>query len=212
MRLATLLELLAEDGDAPTTVTDPARAVDTHLADSLSALEVLREREPGTVVDIGAGAGFPGLPIAIALPSHVDLLESTGRKCEFLRRAVERLGLEHAEVICKRAEQWAAGDGRERYDAALVRAVGPLPTLVEYAAPLLRAGGLLVAWKGRRDRAEEAAGASAAAALGLRPLPVVAPRPFAAATALHLHRYEKVGPTPAGYPRRPGVARKRPIA
>jgi 16S rRNA (guanine527-N7)-methyltransferase len=210
-RLAALLRFLAEQPDAPTSVTEPARAVDTHLADSLSGLALLRGRQLETVVDVGSGAGFPGLPIAIALPAEVDLLEATARKCAFLDRAIEAIGLENARVVCARAEEWGITDGRDRYDAALVRAVAPLPTLVEYGAPLLREGGLLVAWKGRRDVVEETAAATAAQALGLRAGAITAVDPFPGARARHLHAFEKVGPTPAKYPRRPGVARKRPL-
>jgi 16S rRNA (guanine527-N7)-methyltransferase len=210
-RLAALLRFLAERPDAPTSVREPARAVDTHLADSLSGLALLRARPLETVVDIGSGAGFPGLPIAIALPVEVELLEATARKCAFLGRAIEAIGLENTRVVCARAEEWGAVEGRDRYDAALVRAVAPLPTLVEYAAPLLREGGLLIAWKGRRDVAEETAGTVAAQALGLRAAAIAAADPFPGARSRHLHAYEKVAPTPAEYPRRPGVARKRPL-
>jgi 16S rRNA (guanine527-N7)-methyltransferase len=212
-RLRTLLELVAHASDAPTAVTDPARAVDVHLADSLSGLEVLRGRVSlEVVVDVGSGAGFPGLPLAVALPkARVDLLEATGRKCLFLVRAIETLALENAHVVCSRAEEHAAQGGRDAYDAALTRAIGALPTLVEYAAPLLREGGVLVAWKGRRDRREEHAGAEAALALGLEPATIVSVAPFPGASSRHLHVYEKVSPTPPGYPRRPGMARKRPL-
>jgi 16S rRNA (guanine527-N7)-methyltransferase len=212
LRLADLLRLLAEDPDAPTSVTEPARAVDVHIADSLSGLPLLRDRpSPDSIVDIGSGAGFPGLPIAVALPIRVDLLEATGRKCAFIERAIDTLALDNAAVVCRRAEEWGAGEGRGRYGAALVRAVGSLPTLLEYGAPLLREGGLLIAWKGRRNRAEEKAGAGAAETLGLRSHAVVTADPFPGATARHLYAYQKVAPTPAGYPRRPGVARKRPL-
>ena len=211
-QLAGLLKLLADGRTAPTSVRDPARAVDVHVADSLSGLVVLRGRPLlETIVDIGSGAGFPGIPLAVALRVCVDLLEATRRKCTFLDQTIEMLELDRVRVVCERAEEWGSGQGREAYDAALIRAVGPLPTLVEYAAPLLREGGLLVAWKGRRDPAEERAGARAAEVLGLRSLPALAVEPFAGVSRRHLHPYEKVAPTPAGYPRRPGVARKRPL-
>jgi 16S rRNA (guanine527-N7)-methyltransferase len=184
-----------------------------HVADSLAALSLLRERAPGgPLVDIGSGAGFPGLPLAIALePAEVVLLEATGRKCAFIERAIERLGLASARAVCARAEDWGAGEGAIRYAAATARAVGPLATLVEYAAPLLRPGGVLVAWKGARDGAEEEAAARAAATLGMTAREVLRTEPFAGARNHHLHVFEKVGPTPPGYPRRPGMARKRPL-
>ena len=121
------------------------------------------------IADVGAGAGFPGLPLAAALPdARVDLIESTGRKCDFIRQAIERAGIANAQVVCERSEIWAAElrrrGGREAYDAVTARAVGRLSTLAELASPLLVAGGVLVAWKGRRDPDEEAELERAAAA------------------------------------------------
>jgi len=212
-RLDRLLELLSDDPHAPTSVTERDQALDVHVADSLAALPLLRAHEAlDALVDIGSGAGFPGLPLAIALPgTQVDLVESTGRKCRFLERAIVDLGLERTRVVCMRAEDWARAEGAGRYDAATVRAVGPLPTLVEYASPLLSEGGILVAWKGARDSAEEDAGHAAAAALGLAPRGVMHTEPFPAARDHHLHVFEKTAPTPPGYPRKPGAARKRPL-
>ena len=111
----------------------------------------------------------------------------------------------------ERAEEWAAAGGGAAYDAVTVRAVAPLAVLVEYAAPLLRLGGVLVAWKGARDGGEEAAGAAASARLGLEARAVVRVEPFAGARDRHLHVFLKQTPTPEGFPRRPGVARKRPL-
>jgi 16S rRNA (guanine527-N7)-methyltransferase len=212
-KLATLLGLLDSDPTAPTSVTAPAEAVDVHIADSLAALPSIAEHaRAGPVVDIGSGAGFPGLPLAIARPDcEFDLLESTGRKCSFLERAIERARLPNARVVCARVEDWARGQGGGRYALALVRAVGPLATLVEYASPLLHEGGLLVAWKGARDALEEAQGAAAAQALGMSPLAVVPVTPFQDARHRHLHLFEKTGPAPVSVPRRAGMASKRPF-
>jgi 16S rRNA (guanine527-N7)-methyltransferase len=212
-KLALLLELLASDSSAPTSVTAPDEAVEVHLADSLSALPLLGERlssEP--LVDIGSGAGFPGLPLATALPgTAVDLVEATGRKCRFIARAIERLGLPNARAVCERAEDWARSDGAGRYGVATARALASLPTLVEYASPLLREGGRLIAWKGARDPAEERRGASAAAALAMTPILIEPVTPFPDARDRYLHVYEKIGPTPLGVPRRAGMAGKRPF-
>lgn len=209
-RLDQLLDLLAEDPSAPTTVRGRDQARDVHIADSLAALPLLRDRAP--LVDVGSGAGFPGLPLAIALdPAEVDLLEATRRKCAFIERAIERLGQANARVVCARAEEWAAGAGAGRYAAVTARAVAPLATLVEYAAPLLCPGGLLVAWKGARDQAEEEAAAAAAATIGMTPREVLRTEPFAGARNHHLHVFDKTAPTPPGFPRRAGRARKRPL-
>ena len=209
-RLDRLLDLLAESPDAPTTVTDRATAADVHIADSLAALELVEIRGAATLADVGSGAGFPGLPLAIALPrSRVVLIESTGRKCAFLRRAAAAAGAGNAEVQCSRVEEWEAG--REACDAVTARALAPLAVVTEYAAPLLRTGGTLVAWGGRRDAQAERDARAAADVLGLVPQPVVAVRPYPASEHRHLHRFVKLAPTPEGFPRRPGMARKRPL-
>jgi 16S rRNA (guanine527-N7)-methyltransferase len=212
-RLALLLELLAADAEAPTSVTAPEQAVDAHVADSLSVVPLLRAGPPiEAIVDIGSGAGFPGLPLAVAFEdAAVDLLESTGRKCAFLSRTIDRLDLQNARAVCARAEDWARTDGAGRYDLAVARAVAPLATLVEYASPLLREGGRLVAWKGVRDEEEERLGAAAAHVLGMTARGVERVTPFARARHRHLHEFEKTEPTPSAIPRRAGMARKRPF-
>jgi 16S rRNA (guanine527-N7)-methyltransferase len=205
-----LLELLERDETAPTTVRSHAEALDVHVADSLSGLEVPAVREARRIADIGAGAGFPGLVLAAALPdARVALVESVGRKCAWLERAIAAMQLPNAEPVNARAEAWPAGHAA--HDLVTARALAPLNVLVEYAAPLLAEGGSLVAWKGRRDPAEEEDGAAAAERLGLQAGEVVRVEPFPAARNHHLHLYLKVGPTPNGYPRRPGMASKRPI-
>lgn len=212
-KLATLLRAIAADPEAPTSVTSPAEAVDVHVADSLSVLPVLAGHPaPEAIVDIGSGAGFPGLPLAVAFDqSEVDLLEATARKCRFLERTIGALDQRNARVVCERAEDWAGSSGAGRYSLAVARAVAPLATLVEYASPLLRDGGLLVAWKGARDAVEEGQGSAAAGMLGMSPRGVQAVTPFAEARHRHLHVFEKTAPTPAGIPRRPGIAQKRPF-
>jgi 16S rRNA (guanine527-N7)-methyltransferase len=188
--------------------------LDAHVSDSLSGLEVAPLRRARAIADLGAGAGFPGLVLAIALPSaRVDLIESQRRKCAVIDRLATAAGIENARSIAARAEEWAGeeAEGREAYDVVTARAVAPLAVLAEYAAPLLREGGALVAWKGARDPGEEAVGARAADRLGMRPEAVRPVRPFPAARDRHLHVYLKEGPTPPGFPRRVGVASKRPL-
>lgn len=208
--LRTLLGLVCGDPTAPTTVREPAAAVDAHVADALVALELSAVRAVARGADLGPGAGFPGLVLAAALPgTQFALVESNRRKCDFLERAVAKMGLANAEVIADRVESWSAGAGTR--DLVTARAVAPLAVLVEYAAPLLAEGGALVAWKGRRDRAEEAGGAAAAAQTGLALAEVRPVRPWAGAEHLHLHLYLKVDFTPNSFPRRPGIASKRPL-
>lgn len=208
-RFAALLELLRTDPTAPTTVTRPEQGVSAHVGDSLDGLAVGAIRASRRIADLGTGAGFPGIPLAIALPeAHVELVESLSRKCAFLERALEAAAVGNASVACARAEEWA---GRQ-LDVVTARAVAPLNVLVEYAAPLLRVGGTLVAWKGHPDADEVRDGVAAADAVGLEPGdPVVlAPRPGADRRTLYV--YSKLRETPSGFPRRPGMARKRPLS
>lgn len=208
--LLRLLTLLAEDPTAPTAVTQPAVAVDAHVADALVALELAEVRQAGSIADLGSGAGLPGLVLAAALPqARVALVEAIRRKCAFLERAAVEMGLTTTVVVPSRAESWQAGMGCQ--DVVTARAVAPLTVLVEYAAPLLRPGGSFVAWKGRRDRDEEADGAAAAAATGLECVEIRRVQPWSGAEQLHLYVYLKVGSTPKRFPRREGMARKRPI-
>jgi 16S rRNA (guanine527-N7)-methyltransferase len=208
--LRSVLALVAADPAAPTTVRNPSEAVDVHVADSLSGLDVPELRGAGRIADLGAGAGFPGLVLAAALPqARVALVESAGRKCAFLERAVVAAGLQNADVVQARAEEWRAGLGA--CDAVTARALAPLGVLAEYAAPLLRVGGVLVAYKGMRDEAEEATGRRAADVVGLEMRPPRPVTPFAQAEHRHLYVYSKVRDTPDRFPRRAGMARKRPL-
>jgi 16S rRNA (guanine527-N7)-methyltransferase len=205
-----LLDLLEHDPHAPSSVRDAERAVDIHLADSLSALDLECVRAARRLVDLGAGAGFPGLALALALPrSSIMLLEAAHRKCEFLARAIVRAGATNATVVCARAEQWPDGIGLG--DLVTARAVGELALVCEYAAPLLALGGSLVAWKGTVSQQERADGERAARELGLEPRTVIRTSPYPGCTGHTLHVYAKIADTPARFPRRPGVARKQPL-
>lgn len=211
-RFERLLGALEAEPDPPTTVRASAPAADRHVADSLTGLEVEGLAKAGRIADVGAGAGFPGLVLAAALPeAQVDLIESTARKCEVITRLAQAAEIPNAHAVPARAEEWASDEGREAYDAVTARALAPLAVIVEYAAPLLREGGVLVAWKGSRDETEERQGAEAAALAGLDPIETRRVEPFPGAANRHLHVYKKAGPTPEGLPRRPGMARKRPL-
>ena len=211
-----LLEALADEPDPHTTVSEPAAALERHVADSLSGIEVEGLRDARRIADVGAGAGFPGLALAVALtPARVDLIESAQRKGALMDRLIHAAQVGNARAVVARAEEWAAVaeplGGREAYDAVTARAVGPLAVLAEYAAPLLRRDGVLVAWKGARDPEEERAGAAAAERLGLELAETRHVVPFPGAERRHLYVLRKTGPTPAGIPRRPGMAAKRPL-
>src|SRR4051794_34391659 len=106
-RLAQIVELIRADPTAPTTAREAREAVDVHIADSLAALELARVREARTIADLGSGAGFPGLPLAVALPAaEVSLVESASRKCAFLERAIAACAADNARVACARVEEW----------------------------------------------------------------------------------------------------------
>jgi 16S rRNA (guanine527-N7)-methyltransferase len=208
-QLDRLLSALAAEPDPHSTVEDPERG---HIADSLVALEMDTLAGALRMADVGAGAGFPGLPLAVALPeARVDLIESARRKAATIGRLIEAADIPNARAVNARAEEWAAGEGREAYDTVVVRAVAALPVLLEYASPLLREGGRLVAWKGARDADDEEAAARAGERLAMGLVEVRPVEPYEGARNLHLHVYEKSGPTPEGFPRRPGMAAKRPL-
>jgi 16S rRNA (guanine527-N7)-methyltransferase len=212
-RLAALLAALAAESSPPTTVVDPTEAVDVHVADSLSGLEATPLRTSQRVADIGAGAGFPGLALAVALPeARFELVESTRRKCEGIARLAAAAGITNAVAVPARAEEWATAGGSGVYDVVTARALAALPVLLEYAAPLLHEGGYLVAWKGSRDPAEELAGDSAATLLGLSRGERVPVRPFKGSRERNLYVFQKVDATPDRFPRRAGMAAKRPLA
>lgn len=209
-QLETILLALAADEYAPTAVRDPAQAVDVHLADSLVALEVDALAGARTIADLGAGAGFPGLALAVAMPgASVSLVESQARKCRFVEAVCAAADLVNARVVCARVEEWAAGLGAN--DAVLARALASAPVVLEYAAPLLRVGGALVEWRGRRDPEAEGKAREVASALGMEQVEIRRVAPYDRAHEHHLHVYLKRRETPSRFPRRAGVARKRPL-
>lgn len=210
-RLEALLAAVEAEPSAITTVRDPAQGVDLHVADSLVALDLPAVRDARRIADLGSGGGFPGLVLAVALPgARVALVESVGRKCAFLSATAERLALANVDVVHARAEAWPVGLGN--HDLVTARAVAPLSVVIEYAAPLLRTGGTLVAWKGALDAAELADGCASAQTLGMAEPQATPVAPFSEVRERYLYLSSKVSPTPSNYPRRPGMARKRPIA
>jgi 16S rRNA (guanine527-N7)-methyltransferase len=210
-QLESILRGLAANERAPTAVRDPAVVVDVHLADSLVALELEVWGSASHIADLGAGAGFPGVALAVALAqSQVRLVEAQARKCAFVEHLCASVGITNARVVCARAEEWAEGMGIN--DVVLARALAPPAVVVEYAAPLMRMGGALVDWRGRRDAERERSAVTAAARMGLELVEIRRVEPYAQARDHHLHLYTKVRDTPEGFPRRPGIARKRPLA
>jgi 16S rRNA (guanine527-N7)-methyltransferase len=179
-----------------TAIRDPAEVRRVHLDAVLPAVQLL---EGGPVVDVGSGGGSPGLPLAALRPDlRFDLLEATEKKCRFLERwAVE---FENAEVLCGRAEDHGRGPGREAYGTAVARALAPPEVAAEWCLPLARVGGRVVLFVG--PSADAAAVAKVAEQLAAEP--ENGPAGFVL--------LRKTGPTPERFPRRMGVARKRPLA
>jgi 16S rRNA (guanine527-N7)-methyltransferase len=179
-----------------TAVSDPDEARRLHLEAALEAAPLI---EAGPVVDVGSGGGSPGLPLAAARPDlRVDLLESVRKKCDFLTRWAFEFG--NASVVCARAEEHACGRGRDAYGTALARALAPPPVAAEWCLPLVAPGGLAILF----------VGASVDAAAVGRVAAELAAEIEAAPAGFLLLR--KAGPTPERFPRRPGMARKRPLA
>jgi 16S rRNA (guanine527-N7)-methyltransferase len=179
-----------------TAIRDPAEARRTLVEGALTALPLLEE---GPVVDVGAGGGSPGVPLAAARPDlEFHLLEATAKKCRFLEAAAREFP--NVSVICARAEEHAAGVGRDSYGTALGRALAPPPVAAEWCLPLLRDGGKAVIFVG--PSADVAAVGKVAARLAAEL--EEAPSGFIV--------LRKTGSTPEGFPRRPGAARKRPLA
>jgi 16S rRNA (guanine527-N7)-methyltransferase len=210
-QLEGILLAVATDERSPTTVRDPAQAVDVHLADSLVALEVEALTRARAIADLGAGAGFPGLALAVALPDvEFRLIESQARKCRFMEGLLARTGVANACVVCARVEEWQEGFGAN--DVVLARALAAPAVVVEYAAPLLCVGGSLVDWRGQREPGAERLGMDAARQLGMDLAEIRRVEPYVGARDHHLHIYAKSRETPSGFPRRAGMARKRPLA
>lgn len=185
-----------------------------HFLDSLTCLLVLRETPPERLVDIGTGAGFPGIPLKVIYPKlQLTLVESVGKKAEFCRHVVRTLGLSGVEVVQERAEVLGQSPAhREKYDWAVARAVAILPVLAEFLMPLVRVGGGMLAMKGESGPAEAHAAERALRLLGghLRQLlPVTLP---AVVEERYLVVVDKIAATPNAYPRRVGIPAKKPLA
>jgi 16S rRNA (guanine527-N7)-methyltransferase len=199
-----------------TAITDPAEVATRHFLDSLTIALAIADSErvrPLRLLDVGAGAGFPGLPLAMAFPRWgVTLLEATGKKVRFLEAAIAELGLTNARAVQGRAEEMGHDPAyRGRFDVVAARAVAALPTLLEYCAPFARVGGLVVAPKKGELAEEIATGRRAARALGARLLEAIQVTipPLADGRVLLVAVQEK--PCPPQYPRAAGAPTKRPL-
>jgi 16S rRNA (guanine527-N7)-methyltransferase len=199
-----------------TAITDSEGVYVRHFLDSLSCLRALPRADLGAharVIDVGTGAGFPGIPIKIARPDvHLTLLEATGKKVRFLEHLVEVLALEQTTVLQGRAEDLGGNPAhRELYDWALARAVAEMPVLAEYLLPLVRVGGSVLAQKGERAAAEVHGASTAIQTLGGQVRRLVPVELRGLAETRYLVLIDKVAATPKRYPRRTGIPAKRPL-
>jgi 16S rRNA (guanine527-N7)-methyltransferase len=202
-----------------TAITEYEQVQIRHFLDSLSCLVALRHQKynkkdiPLSCIDIGSGAGFPGIPIKIYCPQiKLVLLEATGKKVNFLEHLITQLELNDIIPLRGRAEEVAqTPQHREQYDVVLARAVAPLPVLAEYLLPFCRPGGIVIAQKGASAQEETQAAEYAIAVLGGQLKTVLPIELLGLAEIRNLVLIEKSARTPAEYPRRPGIPSKRPL-
>lgn len=207
--LVALLDRVALEPQNLTSINGIVEGIDRHLSDSVVAISIPEIRDARHLCDLGSGGGFPGLVLAHMAPSQsVTLVESERGKADWLSRA--SASSPNVRVVHDRSEHLAARE-RETFDVVTARAVGRLPVVLELAAPLIAVGGVLVAWRGRVDPDEDLAAHASAEVLGLRHRRRVDVEPFAGAHRC-LDIWEKMRLSPSKYPRRPGMAVKRPIA
>ncbi len=196
-----------------TAVSQPRQIQQRHFLDSLTCATVMGELNGRLVIDVGSGAGFPGLPLKIIYPEmRLVLVESIGKKAQFLEAVITALGLSDVQVVTERAETLGQTDGhREQYDWAVARAVAELRVLAEYLLPLCRVGGNMLAQKGEKAVAETAVATSGIQLLG-GGQPHLHPIHLLDRDETHyLVVIPKTGKTPLSYPRRVGVPAKRPL-
>lgn len=203
-RLRAYCDLVVAEPTSVTAVRDPARAWEVLVEDALAAAPLVRELAPAEAVDVGSGGGSPGIPLAVALDLDVTLLEATGTKCRFLERAVAAVEAP-CTVVHARSEEYARGEGRDRFALALARALAPPPVAAELVLPLVVTGGAAILWTGAV--VDSRAIAETAALVGGEVEAV-----HGGAGRRRLVVLRKLGPTPERFPRRPGIARARPFA
>lgn len=198
-----------------TTITEYTGVQLKHFLDSLSAAPILLRAGVmnKTLVDVGAGAGFPGMPLAIALMElRVTLLEATGKKVRFLDQTVRELGLENVTSVHGRAEEFARlPKQREHFDFAVARALAPMRTLVEYTLPLVRVGGLCIAYRAVDAAVETEAAQGGIEMLGGRVREIVSVKLGDLDDVRHLVVIDKVKVTPPVYPRAGGLPKNKPL-
>lgn len=210
-RLSVLGDLLL---DAPFNVTSVSTAEDierVHFLDCLSLLTIPQLEAARDIVDLGSGAGFPALVLALTLPARVVAVESQRKKCTFIEQAAGLMQLENLVVCCARAEDYGRSEARGTHDVAVSRALASLPVVLEYSLPLLAPGGYVAAMKGAISDQERIQGERAAGILGGALIGAVRLQPFIGAENRWVWMARKDRVTPERYPRRAGMPVKRPL-
>ena len=211
-RLSVLGDMLRNAGLNVTGIREPEAIERFHFLDCLSLQEIPEVRSAKRIADLGSGAGLPALVLALTLPgAMVTAVESLRKKCVFIEKAAFAMELENLEVRGARAEEYGLGSGRAAHDLAVSRALAALPVVIEYSLPLLREGGSVVAMKGAISNDERIHAQKALDILGGGELRSTKLVPFPGAENRWVYIAKKVGPTPAQYPRRPGLAARRPL-
>ena len=197
-----------------TGITEPADIALKHYLDSLTALKVLTKAGRSRLLDVGTGAGFPGLPLAIVLPQlRATLLDSTAKKLRFIEEAGRALGLDNIRIVHARAEDAGRDDAhRGTYDFVTARAVSRMPVLMECTLPMTKRGGLVIAMKGASAHEETRAAAKAISTLGGKLAGIDEVRLPNLENPRFLVMVRKVGKTPRRYPRQAGAPSRDPIA
>lgn len=224
-RLEQYLDLILEANKTTnlTAIRHREQAWSRLIVDSLTPLPGLPEplddeslaagHSSGKLVDIGTGAGLPGIPLAIARPDlEVTLIEATGKKINFLNHVIQSLGLDNTKAVQERVETLGRDPAhRQRYDVAVSRAVGPMPVVLEYSLPLLRVGGAVLAMKGPKAERELEDSSDALMKLGAGEVAVIDAYPESFDNELVIVSVIKADATPKEYPRLPGVPKKEPL-
>ena len=192
-----------------TAITEPEEIIKKHFADCLSIIKYLKDNDK--IIDVGTGAGFPGIPIKIANNTlNITLLDSLNKRINFLDEIIKKLNLSNIEAVHSRAEEYVAKNKRESYDVAVSRAVAELPTLLEYLMPYVKLNGICICMKGPKALEEIEKSKKAIEILGGK-LEKIENIKIEEDMERNIIIIKKIKNTPKAYPRKPGKPSKNPI-